>query len=230
MNKGRVDAVSSLDDAIKDYFCQADVIAELINHFILKEENVNPSEMLPVDLMPIFRKLREYGSGRTIEEFQNEYKNIFLMKTERLYCALLVETEISYDLPIKAFSFESGLYETETETWDALSEGGLLPCLTFVLYLNPDNWGGYYHLHEMYKNSNEALIKLAPDYTLNMIEPAKLTEDTIAELSDDLGGVLSFAKICDDATKMQGFLLSEAYAHMGNLAKELLRCISYSIR
>ncbi|MCD7888489.1 MAG: hypothetical protein LUG23_00940 [Oscillospiraceae bacterium] len=206
--------VNSLDDAIdaiKDYFGQEDVIAEVINHFILEEEKLNPSEMIPVDIMPIFYKLKGYGSKLTLEKFLSMYRNLFLMKTEHFYCVLLVETEMSNALPVKACLFESGLYATQIETWDCLEDGGLLPCITVVLYLSPEP----YHLSEI-------ASECPADYCFYMIEPAKISDDKIDKLSEDLGGVLKFAKISNDAMKRQELLSSEEYARMEDSARELI--------
>ncbi|MCD7784450.1 MAG: hypothetical protein LUH18_02550 [Oscillospiraceae bacterium] len=204
--------MSNLDDAIRDYFEQPEVIAELFNCFVLNE-NLNPSEMTPADKMPIFNKLKDYGSKLTLEKFQHMYRNLFLMKTEKLYCALLVETEASKVLPIKSCLFESGLYATQIETWNCLNNGWLLPCYTAVLYLSPE----HYHSHEITSKSFY-------DYSFYMIDPANICDDTIDELSEDLGGIIHFAKIGDDVKKRQEFLANEVYARMGDLAKKLVRC------
>ncbi|MCC8196302.1 MAG: hypothetical protein LIO49_05805 [Ruminococcus sp.] len=205
--------MSSLDDAIKDYFGQPKVIAELFNRFVLNEK-LNPSNLSAVDITPIFNKLRDYGGKLTFEKFQSMYRNLFLMKTEKFYCVLLVETEISRVLPIKMRLFESGLYATQIETWSCLNNGGLSPCLTIVLYLSPEQC-----------NLHGIASEYPADYCFYMIEPAKVTDDMIAELSEDLGGVLKFVKISNDSEEMREFLSSEVYARMGNSAKELVRCL-----
>ncbi len=206
--------MSGLDDAIRNYFGQPKVIAELFNHFVLNE-NLNPSELNPIDIMPVFYKLKDYGSKLTLEKFQHMYRNLFLMKTEKLYFVLFVETETSNTLPIKLCLFEHGLYATEIETWDCMNNGGLLPCYTVVLHLCPEH-------HYLYETANESLY----DYSFYMIESANIADDTIAELSDDLGGVLKFVKICNDSGKRLKFLASEACARMGDSAKKLVQCFS----
>ncbi|MCC8196305.1 MAG: hypothetical protein LIO49_05820 [Ruminococcus sp.] len=209
--------MSSLDDAIKDFFGQNEVFAELFNRFVLSE-NLNPTELTPVDVMPIFNKLRDYGSKLTLEKFQSMYRNLFLMKTEKLYCALLVETEMSNALPIKVCLFENGLYATEIETWNCLNDGELLPCYTVVLYLSSEHC----HLRE---TANES----PHDYSFYMIEPVNISDGMIAGLSEDLGGVLKFVKISNDFEKKQEFLTSEMYARMGDSAKRFIKCFSGSM-
>ncbi|MCD7733042.1 MAG: hypothetical protein LUH56_06335 [Oscillospiraceae bacterium] len=203
--------MSSLDDAIRDYFGQEDVIAELFNCFVLNE-NLNQTELTPVDIMPVLNKLMDYGSKLTLEKFQSMYRNLFLMKAEKFYCALLVETEISTVLPIKVCLFESGLYATQIETWDCLNNGGLLPLFTVVLYLSPEHC-----------NLHGVASEYPFDYSFYMIEPAKISDDKIAALSKDLGGVLRFIKISNDVEKNQEFLSGEVYTRMGNSAKELVQ-------
>ncbi|MCD7804458.1 MAG: hypothetical protein LUH03_04790 [Oscillospiraceae bacterium] len=209
--------MSSLDDAISDYFGQKEVIAELFNRFVLNE-NLDPSELSSVDIMPVLNKLMEYGSKLTLEGLQSKYRNLFLMEIEKFYCALLVETEVSNTLPIKACLFESGLYATQIEAWNCLNNGGLLPCITVVLYLSSEP----YHLSEI-------VSECPADYCFYMIEPAKISDEKIAELSEDLDGVLKFVKVSNDAMKRQEFLSSEVYARMGSSAKELIRCLSSNL-
>ncbi|MCD7785625.1 MAG: hypothetical protein LUH18_08670 [Oscillospiraceae bacterium] len=206
--------MSSLDDAIRDYFGRTEVVAELFNRVVL-DENINPSGMSPVDKMPVFHKLKDYGSKLTLEKFQHIYRNLFLMKTEKCYCALLVETEASSELPIKLCLFENGLYATQIETWNCLNNGWLLPCYTVVLYLSPE----HYHMHETANKSPY-------DYSFYMIEPAEISDGTMAELSEDLGGVLQFVKISNNAEKKREFLASALYARMGDSAKRFVQCYS----
>ncbi len=112
---------------------------------------------------------------------------------------------------------------TEAEGWDASEKDGtLLPCLTVVLYLSPNAWGRYYHLHEMYKQTKEELIELAPDYHLNIIEPVKLSDEVIDGLSDDLAGILRFTKISADRRSVEEFLEGGAYAKLSEDARELI--------
>ncbi|MCD8107323.1 MAG: hypothetical protein LUE20_05105 [Oscillospiraceae bacterium] len=206
--------MNDLDDAIRGYFGQVEVIAELFNRFVL-DENINPSGMSPVDKTPIFNKLKDYGSKLTLENFQHKYRNLFLMKTENLYCALLVETEVSNTLPIKLCLFENGLYATQIETWNCLDDGGMLPCVMAVLHLSTEHC-------RLRETANESPY----DYSFYIIELANISDDTIAEQSEDLGGVLKFVKISNDAVKRQEFLSGEAYALMGDSAKRLVQCFS----
>ncbi|MCD8143047.1 MAG: hypothetical protein LUD83_07200 [Clostridiales bacterium] len=171
------------------------------------------------DTTPVSQTLGKSGGALLPDEYREEYSRLFLAGTGTFHYALFVETKVNYELPLKAFLFEGGLYMTEAEGLEASeNDGTLLPCLTVVLYLSPNAWGGYYHLHEMYKQTKEELM----DYHLNIIEPAKMSDETIDGLSDDLACVLHFTKIRSDRRSVEKFLEGGAYAKLSEDARELI--------
>ncbi|MCD8105692.1 MAG: hypothetical protein LUF35_12020 [Lachnospiraceae bacterium] len=218
--------MDDLDQAIQTFFGRPEMIAEIVNRLFYRKDRVQPSEMTMEDTMPVFQTLGKSGGALSPVEYRQEYSRLFLAGTGTFHYTLFVETEVNYELPLKAFLFEGGLYMTEAEGWDVSeNDGKLLPCLTVVLYLSPNAWGGYYHLHETYRQTKEELIKLAPDYHLNIIEPVKLSDETIAGLSGDLAGVLRFTKTSKDRRSVEEFLEGGAYAELSENARELISCL-----
>ena len=55
----------------------------------------------------------------------------------------------------------------------------LIPVITVVIYFGADEWDAPRSLHEMFDEDSKAFLSLVPDYKLNIIAPANMTNDEI---------------------------------------------------
>ena len=70
----------------------------------------------------------------------------------------------------------------------------LLPIVTAVVYLGDTPWDGPRSLHDMLDFGNEEIRRFVPDYRLNLISPADMSDEEFAKFNTDLGFAMEVIK------------------------------------
>lgn len=70
----------------------------------------------------------------------------------------------------------------------------LMPVVTLVVYFGDKEWDGAKSIHEMLSVDDEKLLSYIPDYSINLIEPAKISDEEYDRFKTDLGAVMQFIK------------------------------------
>ena len=73
-----------------------------------------------------------------------------------------------------------------------------MPVITLTLCLSAEPWDAPTSLHEMLSISNERLLKFVPNYKLNLLTPAQISEEDFGKFRTGLGAVMQFAKHRND--------------------------------
>lgn len=215
-----------MDTVIKNFFDRAEIVADALNSVVYKENIVSMDKIKPVDLTPVFQLLADTSGEQTVEEYQQTYRRTVVMMSEKICCVIMGEKEVSYDLPIKARLLEGGLYAEQASHQDtSVSQPKLTPVITLVFYLSPKDWEGHYKLSDMYPEIDERMRSLAPEYRLNMVEPAKLSEEELSAFSTELGKVLHMIKSSGNGS-CAGEVLADESVELSESAKELIQCLS----
>lgn len=214
-----------IDNVIKNFFNRPEITADAINSIIYKKNKVKTDELKLVDLTPVFRLLADLSGEQTVEDYQNAYRRTVVMTSDELCCVIMGETEVDYGLPIKARLLEGGLYsEQESHQDTSVKAPKLTPVITLVFYLSPKDWEGHYKLSDMYPEMDEKMRAFAPEYCLNMVEPAKLSKEELTAFSTELGSVLCVIKNSGDEEYAEKSA-KEDITELSETAKELISCI-----
>ena len=70
----------------------------------------------------------------------------------------------------------------------------LMPVVTLVVYFGDKEWDGAKSIHEMLSVDDEKLLSYIQDYRINLIEPAKISDEEYDRFKTDLGAVMQFIK------------------------------------
>ena len=81
-----------------------------------------------------------------------------------------------------------------------------LICWVASLVFGPDEWDAPESLHEMFKVEDKDILSLVPDYKLNLVAPANMTNDEINKLTTELREVLLFVKYSKDKDQLARLL------------------------
>ena len=86
----------------------------------------------------------------------------------------------------------------------------LTPVITLVVYFGCQRWDAPCSLHQMFADTagDKHLMRFVPDYTINLIEPATLSEEQLARFTTDFRQVMEFLKWSNDKHRISE-LLSE---------------------
>lgn len=86
-------------------------------------------------------------------------------------------------------------------------EDRLIPVITVIVYyFGADTWDAPESLHEMFSVSDRTVLAFVPDYKLNLIVPANMTDDEIDRLTTELREVLLFIKYSKDKKRLAEIL------------------------
>lgn len=84
---------------------------------------------------------------------------------------------------------------TSEEFLSGLRKGDkLIPIITAVVYLGDTAWDGPRSLHDMLDFKNDELRRFVPDYRLNLISPADMSDDEFDKFNTDFGFAMEVIK------------------------------------
>ena len=70
----------------------------------------------------------------------------------------------------------------------------LMPIITAVVYLGPDEWDAPTSIHEMLKVPDKRLLRVIPDYFINLIAPADIEDEDFDKFHTDFGFAMKVIK------------------------------------
>lgn len=109
--------------------------------------------------------------------------------------------ELPEDQKVTSGEYLSGFYRSDR----------LIPVITLVIYFGANEWDAPLTIHEMLEDSDEKILRLTPDYRINLICPASLTEQQAEKLSSELREVMLFVKYSRNKAKLKEILRTDEH-------------------
>lgn len=78
-------------------------------------------------------------------------------------------------------------------------EDKLIPIITSVIYFGPDEWDAPMSIHEMFDVKDERILRMIPDYRINLIAPAEIADEDFEKFNTDLGFAMKVLKYQRDS-------------------------------
>ncbi len=229
---------SEKDSLTKRFMERPEVFADAFNLLIYDGEKViQPGELKALDTTEI---AIPYGADSDAAP-QQKYRDVFksrvaMMDGRAAYLLLGVEnqSEIHYAMPVRNMVYDALQYsaqvaakakahrkEKTSTDGQKISSGEylsgfyrsdrLIPVITLVIYFGANEWDGPVTIHEMLEESDEKILRLTPDYRINLVSPASLTENQAEKLSSDLKEVMLFVKYSRDKRKLLELLNTDEH-------------------
>ena len=99
------------------------------------------------------------------------------------------------------FAVEDGALKIKLTSEEFLSgfakTDRLLPVVTVVVYLGPGDWDGPLSLHEMMEVPDPRLYRVIPNYFVNLLAPARISDADFGKFNSELGVALKLLKYQD---------------------------------
>lgn len=70
----------------------------------------------------------------------------------------------------------------------------LIPIVTAVIYFGPDEWDAPLSIHSMFDVPDKRILRVIPDYFINLIAPANIDDDDFGKFNTDLGLAMKVIK------------------------------------
>ena len=128
--------------------------------------------------MPVKKGLYDMiGYARQVDEARNSYRQ----KTEE---GDLYVDDGTLKIKLTSEEFLSGFRKGDK----------LIPIITATVFLSDDEWDGPMGLHDMLDVKDKELLKFIPNYPINLIAPANMTDGDFVKFGTDLGFAMKVLK------------------------------------
>ena len=244
--------MGKIDLATKQYMSHRDVIADVFNFYIYDGRQViKPEKLQKIDTAEV---ALPYGNDAEIA-VQKLRDNIMLwtmaMDDKAAYAVLGIENQdkIHYAMAVKNMLYDALQYAKQVEEAKRSYRNGLnkkriklnseeflsglkkadrlMPVITLVVYFGDKDWDGAKSIHEMLSVDDDELLSYVPNYKINLIEPAKISDEDYDKFKTDVGSVLQFIKhqSDEDGSWIKG---KTRFKHVEKEAVELINLITGS--
>lgn len=244
--------MGKVDIATKQYMSHRDVIADVFNFYIYNGRQViKPEKLQKIDTAEV---ALPYGNDAEIA-VQKLRDNIMLwtmaMDDKAAYAVLGIENQdkIHYAMAVKNMLYDALQYAKQVEEAKRSYRNGLnkkriklnseeflsglkkadklMPVITLVVYFGDKDWDGAKSIHEMLSVDDDELLSYVPNYKINLIEPAKISDEDYDKFKTDVGSVLQFIKhqSDEDGSWIKG---KTRFKHVEKEAVELINLITGS--
>ena len=248
---GRIDA------EMKAYMENSAHFADAFNYLIYNGEPViQPSELMPLDTTEL---VIPYGNDarEPKQKYRDVLKLWHVMRdANAVYAVLGTENQsfVHYAMPVRCALYDYLNYADQVEqagksyrkgnrdadlSGERLSGGEflsgfrkedrLLPVVTLVIYFGTSEWDGPTSLHEMLRPVDRNLLRLIPDYHLNLIAPSRMEKADFLKFRTDLGKVLEYIKWAEDRKKLDELVRrDDRYKRVEPESAELINAVTGS--
>ena len=228
------------DIVTKDYMQDNDVFADAFNHLIYHGEQViDPKKLHPLDTTAIGVPYGVDGATVPVQKFRDELKFLTAMEDDTMVYLLLGienQSEIHYAMPVKDMLYDALEYAAQVEKAaksrkDARKEQNrvegkkptageyltgfykedrLIPVVTLVVFFGAEEWNAPTSLHEMFRIKDERILAFTPDYKINLLAPAGMSDEEINRFVTSLREVMLYIKYSKDKKKLTDLLEKDA--------------------
>jgi hypothetical protein len=242
------------DTITKKYMKDNRIFADAFNYLIYGgRQIIAPEKLHPLDTTIIGLPYGADGAGMPVQKFRDELKYLTAMEDDSAaYILLGIEnqTNVNYAMPIKDMVYDALQYAAQVEkaakshrkaaktekkptTGEYLTgfykEDRLLPVITLVVYFGADTWDAPMSLHDMLSVDNPEILSLVPDYRINLIAPAEMSNEEIDKFKTNLREVMLFIKYSKDKNKLNELLTGdEKFKSMDRNAAEVINTVTGS--
>ena len=244
--------MGKVDIATKQYMSHRDIIADAFNFYIYDGRQViKPERLQKIDTAEV---ALPYGNDADTA-VQKLRDNLMLwtmaMDDKAMYVVLGIENQdkVHYAMAVKNMLYDALQYAKQVEeskrsyrdkskertvklnSEEFLSglkrDDKLMPVITLVIYFGDKDWDGAKSIHEMLSVDDDEILSYIPDYKINLIEPAKISDDEFDKFQTDLGAIIQFIKhqSDEDGSWIKG---KKRFEHVEREAVELINLITGS--
>ena len=244
--------MGSVDIQSKAYFSDSVHFADAFNFYVYGgRQVVKPSELMPLDSTEI---ALPYGSDarEPRQRIRDVIKLWQVMSDDRaVYVVMGVEVQekTHYAMPVRCALYDSINYARQVEeAARSYRSGGehklsgteylsgfrksdrLMPVITLVMYLGSDRWDGPRSLREMLAGCGDSeLMRLVPNYKLNLVVPAEVDDEDFDRFVTHLGKALKYIKHSRRREDLERMIREdEAYRRLDRDSAELVNTVTGS--
>lgn len=209
--------MSAKDSITKNYLQDSSRFADLFNFYLHNGKPVIRADQLkPIDTTTVTLPYGNDGKSSALQKHRDVIKIVGAMSDNYnayLLLAVEIQSNLHYAMPVRNMLYDAMQYSQQVEetskshktnkdkpTTSAEYLSGfyktdkLLPVITLTVYLEADEWDAPKSLHDMLLIEDKNLLKFIPDYQLNLIAPAAISDEDFGKFHTELSPVLKYLK------------------------------------
>ena len=247
--------MGNADTITKLYMSNNDIFADVFNFFIYDGSPViDPDHLTAIDTTEIAVPGGDFEHAEYIQKYRDILKSAAVMEDDAAtYLLLGIENQstVNYAMPVRNMVYDALQYDRQVRTISSrhrrngdrrglspdeflsgFSVGDrLTPVVTLAVYFGADEWTAPCSLHEMMDLKNRNLVNAVQDYRINLIQPAKLTDEDFRKFRTNFRIVMNFLKVSRDKAGMKNLIEhEESLRHLSTDAALVLKnCANLNI-
>ena len=197
------------DSTTKKYMSDNEVFADAFNFYIYGGEQVIKSDQLrTLDTTAITLPYKADKSSKPIQKHRDILKLLTVMTDDKAAYVVFgaeLQSQIHDAMPVRNMLYDAIQYsdqvheickahkknndkpDTSGEFLSQFHKGDkLIPVITLVIYLGPDEWDAPMSVHEMLEVKDQRILKYVQDYRLNVIAPASIPDEDFEKFHTEL--------------------------------------------
>lgn len=244
--------MSDKDSISKKYLQDKERFADLFNFYLYNGRQViDPQQLKELDTTAITLPYGQDGKISPVQKQRDIIKVVSAMADEHyeyLLLAVELQSDVHYAMPPRnmlydAIQYLDQIYQItkahrkngdKPSVQDEFLSGfyktdKLLPVITLTVYLDAKEWDAPRSLHEMLFMKDEELLKFIPDYKLNLITPADISDMDFSKFHTELSPVLKYLKYSRSKEKLSEIIYSDpAYRSISRDSAEMINIVTNS--
>ena len=224
------------DDKSKEYLADNARFADLCNYKLYDGEQVIlPEDLQERDSTEVLTVLGIDEKETHLQKWRDLLKSAVIKSTKNAFYVLVGvenQTDVHYAMPVRSMLYDAMNYGKQVneakrrreKNKDRMSsaeflsgftkEDKLTPIIPITLYWGTDAWDAPTHMHEMFEEIDEKLLKFIPDYHINLVAPSLI--DNFNKFKTELGQTLKFIKYSNDKQMWETMLLDTKNQNLTN--------------
>ena len=201
------------DIKTREYMADPARFADVFNYAVYGGRQViRKDELSPMDSTTVAAPFGAKGSTG-VQRHRDGLRLWQIMRDNRAVYAVMGlenQTDVHYAMPVRNMLYDAMSYAGQVSGSKSARESArrsgaeylsgfgkqdkLLPVVTLVVHFGTKPWDGPLSLRDMLAEHDEELLKLVPDYKVNIVEPSAMEEGEFHKFRTELGLVLGYIK------------------------------------
>ena len=241
--------MGAADTVTKAYMRENTIFADAFNYLIYGGRRViDPNSLKELDTTEIALPFGDDKTDEAVQKYRDILKSAVIKEDkDAAYVLLGIEnqTDIHYAMPVRNLIYDALQYGKQVSDISAkhrkesgnghnrgeylsgfYKEDRLTPVITLVVHFGADAWDGPLSLHEMMSVDKPEILQMAPDYRIQLIDPARMKPEDLMKFETSLREVMGYIKYSKDKEGMKTYMAGNSRTMLERTAAQVIKAIT----
>lgn len=241
--------MGAADTVTKAYMRENTIFADAFNYLIYGGRRViDPNSLKELDTTEIALPFGDDKTDEAVQKYRDILKSAVIKEDkDAAYVLLGIEnqTDIHYAMPVRNLIYDALQYGKQVSDVSAkhrkesgnghnrgeylsgfYKEDRLTPVITLVVHFGADAWDGPLSLHEMMSVDKPEIMRMVPDYRIQLIDPARMKPEDLMKFETSLREVMGYIKYSKDKEGMKTYMAGNSRTMLERTAAQVIKAIT----